>query len=236
MTAGAATSQPGSAGPDPAGSADPAPRQTARTAGTLRTLLASQQAGLLFVILLLGTLLTLFAGSHVDRAHRPVGQQLPQLLHADPDRHRRQLLRDHGGRRDDGDHLGRHRPLGRIDLRAGRRGDGDGAPRAAARPAARRPSRSAWRSRSASGCSCGALNGLMVVGLQRPPVHHHARHDVDPARHRVRGQRRREHPAAAGADARGQGVARPRRVALSGADAGDAGRHRARRGLPARRR
>src|SRR6185295_7085292 len=28
--------------------------------------------------------------------HRPFGQQLPQFLHADPDRDRRELLRDHG--------------------------------------------------------------------------------------------------------------------------------------------
>ena len=145
-----------------------------------------------------GALLTVFAGSHADRVTGLQRQQLPQLVHADPDRDRRELLRDHGGRRDDRDHLRRHRPVGRIDLRAGRRDDGDGAARG-------RADRRGWRrSRSGLAVSLGVglavrrwSTALMVVGLRRPPVHHHARHDVDPARHRVRRQQRREHPAAA---------------------------------------
>ena len=83
----------------------------------------------------------------------------------------------------------------------------------------------ARRSASASASPAGALNGVMVVGPARPPVHHHARDDVDPARHRVRHQQCREHPPAGVADARS-----PRRslglgaALYPGADAGDAGR------------
>ena len=92
----------------------------------LRRTLASPQAGLVLVILLLGGVLGVFAGSHVDARTRPDGQQFPQLLHADPDRDGRELLRDHGGRRDNRHHLGWHRPLGRLHLRACGRHDGDG--------------------------------------------------------------------------------------------------------------
>ena len=67
---------------------------------------------------------------------------------------------------------------------------------------------------------------------RRAPVHHHARDDVDRARHCVRGEQRREHSPAARADERRQGVARPGRRALSGADARHAGRGRRRRHLP----
>ncbi len=65
----AATGQPGS-------SPDTAAR---RPASAWRSLLGSQQAGLLFVILLLGTALTLFAGSHVDRL---TGQPVNNFLNS----------------------------------------------------------------------------------------------------------------------------------------------------------
>ena len=170
-------------------------------------------------------LLTLFAGSHPDRVTGDSGQQLPQLVHADPDRDRRELLRDHGRRRHHRDHLRRDRPLGRVDLRAGRRDDGDGA--------ARRTRRSRrWRTAAARPRHLGRRRPALRRGQRpdggrprRPSVHHHARDDVDPARDRVRGQQRREHRAAAGADGDRQGAARARRVAVSGADAGDAGGH-----------
>ena len=97
------------------------------------------------------------------------GQQLPQLAHADPDRHRRELLRHHGGRRDDRHHLGRHRPLGRLDLRAGRRDHGARAARAGAGRRRRRRAAGARRLRRRSASLCGLLNGAMVVGLRVHP-------------------------------------------------------------------
>src|SRR5512133_1290017 len=51
----------------------------ARTANPLRKILASQQAGLLSVILLLATVLTLLAGTHVDRT---TGQQVNNFLNS----------------------------------------------------------------------------------------------------------------------------------------------------------
>ena len=89
----------------------------------------------------------------------------------------------------------------------------------------RRRAPSGWACSSASriGLAAGAVNGAMVVGLRRPPVHHHARQHVDPARHRLRHQQGREHHAARVADPLRQGAARPGGGALPGADAGDAG-------------
>src|SRR5512133_1287381 len=51
----------------------------ARTANPLRKILASQQAGLLSVLLLLATVLTLLAGTHVDRT---TGQQVNNFLNS----------------------------------------------------------------------------------------------------------------------------------------------------------
>jgi ribose/xylose/arabinose/galactoside ABC-type transport system permease subunit len=52
---------------------------TARRSNPLRTMLASQQAGLVLVILFLGVLLTLFAGTHTDRV---TGQQVNNFLNS----------------------------------------------------------------------------------------------------------------------------------------------------------
>ena len=138
-----------------------------RRQNPLRQVLASQQAGLVLVILLLAPVLTLSRRLARRSAHRADGQQLPQLLHPDPDRHRRELLRHHGGRRDGGDHLRRHRPLGRIGLRAGGRHDRDGAARARTRRRRAADGR-CWRSACALGVglACGAdRTALLVVGL-----------------------------------------------------------------------
>ena len=55
-----------------------------------------------------------------------VGQQFPQLPHAHADGDGCEFLRDHGGRGDDGNHLGRHRPVRGFHLCAGGDDDGDG--------------------------------------------------------------------------------------------------------------
>ena len=134
------------------------------------TSVASQETGLVIVVVLVTSRsLTLLAGSHVDRRTGRGGQQLLELVHADADRHRRELLRDHGDRRDDGDHLRRDRSVRRIDLRAVRRGDGAGAARDRADGARRDGRCSASPCASASGLLCGLLNGALVVGLRVHP-------------------------------------------------------------------
>ena len=127
--------------------------------------------------------------------HRRDGQQLPELLHADPDADRRELLRDHGGRRDDRDHLRRHRPVGRVDLRARRRHDRHGA----ARLRARRIRRGHHRRRNRGRRRPALRRRQRPDGrrARRAPLHHHARDDVGAARDRVREQQRGEHRAAA---------------------------------------
>ena len=158
---------------------------------------------------------------HASGSHdRTAGQRLSQFLHADPDRNRCQLLRGDGGRGDHGDHLRRHRPVGRLDLRAVRCRDGAGPARRgnAERRGHRAPGSGRVARRGAGLRSDQRPHGRRAP---RPSLHHHAGDDVGAARRGVRRQRRREHPAAAGADPRRQSVARPRPVALPGPDAGD---------------
>ena len=193
-----------------------APRS--RASAFVRRLLASQETGLVIVVTLLTIALIALAGSHLDRR---TGLEVNNFWNANThraDAHRRELLRDHGGRRDDGDHQRRDRSLRRIDLRAGRRHDGarvrvDGPmssggtaivgdrrlrrDRSAVRAAQRHPRRRAARA----------------------PVHRHARHDVGAARHRVRREQGGEHPRAVGAHRGDEGAARTRRRPVSGADA-----------------
>ena len=136
-----------------------------------------------------------------------VGQQLLELAHADSDRDRRQLLRDHGDRRDGRDHLRRNRPVGGVDLRAERRDDGARAPIGGADEWVRGDA--AWFARCA-----GRRFGLRSVERRagrrpsRAPVHRHARNDVDAARHRVRCDAGGEHSGAAVAHRGDEGVAR----------------------------
>ena len=144
----------------------PAPR---RLPPVVRRLLRSQQFGLVAVIVLSAGRAVAARRLARRRRDRQHGQQLPQLAHADPDRDRRQLLRDHGGRRDDRDHLGRHRPVGRVGLRAGGRARW-ASPCAAAAPAGGAGDvLLAFGVCVAVGVAAGALNGAMVVGLRVHP-------------------------------------------------------------------
>ena len=159
----------------PAADADPEASRPRRLPPVVRKLLRSQQVGLVLIIVAL--LVGAVAARRLAR-RRGDGRTVNNFfnsLHADPDRHRRELRRDHGGRRDDRDHLGRHRSVGRVGLRAGGRGDGP-------HPARREPT-------AALGAVLLALGVCVAVGARgrraqrrdggrpaRPPVHHHARH------------------------------------------------------------
>ena len=163
--------------------------------------------------------------------HRCGGEQFLEREHAHPDGHRCEFLRDHGNWRDDGHYLRRNRSVGGIDLRAGRRHDGndatsprpdgrwgDGMDRAARlrrnRPAVRTAQ---WRAGRHPSCA---------------PLYHHARHDVGAARHRVRDDEGGKHSRSALAHAGGEGIARTVWRALSGTDAGHDRSHGGRRDLP----
>ncbi len=189
-----------------------------------RSLLRSQQLGLLAVLVVLGGALTLAAGSHPDPL---TGETVNNFLNA----HTliqmatdASFVRDHGGRRDHRHHLGRHRPLGRRDLRTRGRRDGDDP--AGGRPDGPAATLRAWlRHVHRRQPPVRARQRHDGDRTGRAPVHHHARHDVDPPRRRVRDQPRREHPGAVVAHQRCQGTARARRGALSGAAPRDAGGH-----------
>ena len=193
-----------------------------RRQNPIRKILASQQAGLVLVILLLGAVLTLLAGTHVDRlTGQPVNNFLNSytLIQTATDASFFAIMA-----------VGATVVIisGGIDLSVGSiyalagvaaamvlRAHGAGGRCRRGRDRTGRRGRRRARLRRDQ-----RPDGRLA---ERAPVHHHARHDVDPARRGVRRQQRREHPAAAGADERRQGLARAERIALSGADAGDAG-------------
>ncbi len=160
----------------------------------VRKLFSSAQAGLLLVILCLVALLTAFAGSHTDRlTGEPVNNFLNSytLIQTATDASFFAIMA-----------VGATIVIisGGIDLSVGSIYALAGVSMAmvlrAYGPAGggrNHPPRLRGGRRGRP--ACGLVNGLMVVGLRVHPVHHHARHDVDPARHRVRGEQRREHPA-----------------------------------------
>ena len=162
------------------------------------SILRSQQLGLLVVLLVLGAALTLAAGSHPDPL---TGQTVNNFLNAHT---LIQMATDASSFAIMGVGAtiviisGGHRPVGRRDLCARRRVHGDGpARRRADGPVRHRPPGLRHLPRRQPGLRPRQRGDGHRA--RRAPVHHHARHDVDAARRRVRDQPRREHPGAVGA-------------------------------------
>ena len=157
----------------------------------IRRILASQQAGLVLVIVLLGIVLSVFAGSHLDRATgQPVNNFLNSytLIQTATDASFFAIMAV-------GATIviisgGIDLSVG-LDLRAGRRDDGAGPARASGRCGTVATVALGLGVSLGVGLVCGALNGADGRRAARAPVHHHARHDVDPARHRVRREQAR---------------------------------------------
>ena len=185
----------------------------------LRRLFGSPESGLVMVLVIVTVMLTALAGSHLDRADGAARQQFWNsytLIQTATDASFFAIMA-----------VGATLVIisGGIDLSVGSiyalsgvtHGD----------RAARRWSDGARRRRSSSascvcvgvGSLCGVAQRLARRRTSRTSVHHHARHDVDAARDRVRGDEGREHPVPTPLTACGEGVARTRRRALSRADA-----------------
>ena len=194
---------------------------------TIRRVFNAQQSGLILVILLLGAILTIFAGSHIDHmTGRSVNNFLNiyTLTQTATDASFFAIMA-----------VGATLVIisGGIDLSVG-------SIYALAGTATAMALRS-WQFSNpfvnvlagltlclGIGLLCGLANGVMVVGPAGASIYYHAGDDVGVSRDRVRDQQSGEHSRTRRADQRGQDDVRLGLGAVPGADARDDRRHGAR--------